>query len=113
MAQIYNEHAGVEVTSYFEGGGVPTNPTTVHWRLDCVTTDTALIDWTEQGVSVEVDESGTTRYYVVILIPGSANVIQKTANKQELKEVTIVADKDQDREFSETYQYYVKNTKRS
>lgn len=113
MAEVYDERQGAEITAYFEGQGIPVLPTSVHHRLYCLTTNQEVIGFTEDTVNVAVDDSGITRYYTSILIPGSANTIRKSSNARELKELMVIADKDTDREYSQRFQYYVLNTKRS
>jgi hypothetical protein len=110
----YPELSGVEVeASFYDNEGNATLPETVHWKLDCTETNRLLVDWTEVVVSSEDDGAGGTRYYAVIDVPGSANAIQKNGNRRELKELTVVANKDDDREYSQPYQYFVLNTKRA
>lgn len=110
--RVYNERSGVEFQAWFESTpGVPTVPTTVHWRLHCVTSDKALQDDTEVTPEIVSDGTGITGVKVTIDVPGSLNAIQNDRNSRELKQLLIIADKDTDREFSETREYYVRNVK--
>jgi hypothetical protein len=114
MSGTYNELEGAQFEASFEDEGEPTAPATVHYKLACLTTETTLIDWTLANVLSETDDFGNiTRYYVTINIPGSANAIQKSANKREQKQLIIVANKDEDNEFNLATQYYVLNTQRA
>lgn len=107
---VFNEKSGVEFTAHFSDTlNTPTIPSTVHWRLDCETNGTVIRDWTEVTPTVVTDESGITDVTADIAVPGSLNAIQSSKNARELKTLLVVAAKDTDSEFSQTYQYYVKN----
>jgi hypothetical protein len=106
----HNEKSGIEVIADFsDATGTPTLPTTVHYRVDCETTKRPLLDWTPITVQSETTTAGEVRYFVEIDIPGSVNAIQSNRNRREVKTVLIVANKDLDSEYSQEYQYIVKN----
>ena len=106
----YNEKSGVEVIAeFFDANGSYTLPMSVHYRVDCASTRKALLDWTQANAVTTVDLSGQPVYSATIEIPGYVNAIQSNRNRQEVKTVLIVANKDQDAEFSQEYQYTVKN----
>jgi hypothetical protein len=109
MAKTYNERAGAEFEAAFtDADRNIVAPTTVHHKLLCLTTDETVINWTADNILTDTDDLGNiTRYYVSIVIPGSANAIQKSSNRQEQKQLIVVADKDLAGEYSETYTYYV------
>jgi hypothetical protein len=114
MSSTYNEMEGAQFEASFEDEGDPSAPSTVHYKLACLTSETTLIDWTLANVLSETDDLGNiTRYYVTINIPGSANAIQKTQNKRELKQLIVAANKDAANEFNLVTQYYVLNTQRA
>lgn len=107
---VINERSGIEVRAFFaDAYDVPTVPSTVHWRLDCETTSKEIQGFVEVTPTTITDASGISEVYVSITVPGSLNAIQDNRNWRELKTVLIVANKDQDGEYSEPYQYYVKN----
>jgi hypothetical protein len=60
----------------------PATPTTIHYRLDCLTTRTQLADWT----SVAAASSFT------IAVTGTHNAIQSDGNAYEVKQATVVVD---------------------
>ncbi len=107
---LYNEKSGVEVTASFtDSTNEGTIPPTVHWNLVCKTTLKTLQEDTEVFPVAVVDESGVLTCTVEIEIPGSLNAIQRNANKRELKELLVIANKDLSGEFSQGYEYYVVN----
>lgn len=106
-----NERSGVEFDArFFATGDSPTVPTSAHWRLDCETTGTAVVDWTAVTPVVEMDDLGNiASCYVRIEIAGASNAILDAANRRETKSLLVVADKDLPREYSTLYQYSVRN----
>ena len=107
---VYNEHSGVEVTAEFKSLAAPVNPGTVHWRLNCETTKKLLQDWTEVIADVETSVGGVvTSSTARIAVDGSLNVIQSDKNKMEKKVMLVVAAKDLPGEYSQTYEYYIRN----
>lgn len=108
--QVYAQKSGIEVDAWFESvPGVPTVPTTVHWRVRNVTIDEIVIDWTEGTYTIESNETGITGVRTRIDIPGSANVLSQQGGRRETFELQVVADKDTDREYSvePPYQYAI------
>jgi hypothetical protein len=57
-------------------------PTTVKYRLDCLTTETLLADWTSLTPSSSVS----------IPVIGTYNAIQSDTNDVEVKQLTVKAD---------------------
>jgi hypothetical protein len=114
MKKVFNELSGVELEVRFTAADDgPSIPETVHWRLDCATTGQSLQEWTEETPVVVMDDLCTSvaKCYVEIEIAGSLNVIQNDRNSREDKVLMVVADKDGDREFSQTLVYSIKNTR--
>ena len=108
--RVYNEHSGNEYTCWFESvPGVPTVPTTVHWRLRNVSADQILQDWTELTPEIVSDESGITGVKTTIDINGQLNVLFSRSARRETFELQVVADKDDPREYSKFHQYAVAN----
>ena len=109
-----SERNGLEFTAkFFDHENQPAVPATVHWRLDCQTTGANLVDWTEETPVATYDDFGdAVDVSVEVEIPASANAIQQDSNRREIKELTVTAGKDTDREYSETITYVVVNRKR-
>lgn len=76
-------------------------PTTVHYRLDCLSTATQIADWTSAS-------TGTT---VTITTTPTHNAIQDDCNDVERKQLTVSADRGLSTEFNETYVYEVENAR--
>jgi hypothetical protein len=74
-------------------------PTTIHWRLDCVSTQTTVVDWT----SVAAASSFT------LSITGAHNAIQGEGNAIEVKQVTVKTDDGLSTQYVETVRYRVEN----
>jgi hypothetical protein len=66
-----------------EASGVLTAPTTVEYRIDCLTNDHKVLDWT----------SVTTGDTVSIAVAGTYNTIITAANSFERKQITVCADR--------------------
>lgn len=106
--RLYNEFSGVEFDAWFESNpGEPTIPPTVHYRLRCETNDQTVIDWTSVPYEIISADDGISGVRAHIEIPGSANQILNAANRREVRDLQVVAAKDQDREYSDSIQYYV------
>lgn len=107
---VFNERNGVEIRFHFsDAADSPTIPATVHWRLDCETTGRVIQGDTEVTPVPVLDETGLIDCYVTVEVPGSLNAIQSNGNARELKTLLVIANKDQDGEYSQAYQYYIKN----
>lgn len=74
-----NRHS-VQV-DWVDPDGNPTIPTTVRWRVDCLTTRQPVIAWT----SITAAQSST------IEIPSSASAILNSRNSTETKRITVQA----------------------
>lgn len=106
----YNENVGVECVAFFKDAyGNASLPTTVYYRLDCGATGNTLVDWTFINPTSVVNSSGATEVSAMIEIPGTANAIQNKRNSREVKKLLVVADKDLESEYSQEYQYLVRN----
>ena len=105
--RLYNERSGVEFDAWFENNaGTPALPTTVHYRLMCVTNDQAMVDWTLVAADTLYGDNGAIQgIRAHIQVPGSANRL--ISERREVKELQVVADKDLDSEYSEVLQYGV------
>ena len=65
--------------TFKDADGVAVTPSNCRYRVDCVTTQTTIIDWTSVSAASSVD----------ITIPSSANDIVNTHNTVETKRVTV------------------------
>lgn len=74
-------------------------PTTIHWRLDCLTSETEVVDWT----SVSAASSFT------LSITGAHNAMQSQGNDVEVKQVTVMTDRDLSTQYLERVTYRVEN----
>lgn len=79
---IVEENTSFTATAYFRANGAANTPTTVKYRVDCITTQTELVGWT----------SATPGESVSITVPASANAIQQNSSKREHKQIVVMAD---------------------
>lgn len=79
--------------------GAAATPTTIHYRIDCLTTETELADWT----SVSAASNFT------ISVTGTHNAIRSDCNEYEWKQVTVMTDQDLSTQHREAVQYRVDN----
>jgi hypothetical protein len=100
MKSTINEQSTSYLTVQFtDKTGVPASPITLTYRIDCISSGTAVVPETAltPGTSVE------------ITITAAQNVIVDTTNAKELKRVTLVAGFTNDEQHCEDYDYYVRN----
>jgi hypothetical protein len=92
----------------FRDDGVPTQPSTVHWRITCPDyNDSEIVAWTSATVTVGIGVDGvTTIYYSTIAIPASAHAMQTTLDREQ-RLFIVSTDKDLDTEHNEEWLYYV------
>jgi len=81
---VVEENSHFTATAYFRdhATSAAATPTTIRYRVDCLSTRTVLVDWT--GVSAASSVS--------ITIPAAANNIQDNTNRFEHKQITVEAD---------------------
>ena len=79
--------------------GVAASPSSLRWRLDCVTTQAVVLDWA--GIS-----AAST---VTLTIPASANVIRDNQNLLETKRITVQANYGTDQQINASMLYDVIN----
>ena len=114
MRDIVNERNAKRVVVNFQDDetGEPVSVSTSEWRMDCLTNDSMVQDWTASTVQTITGDLGVvTEYRTTIAIPAGLNTIINDANKRELKLVQVVADRGLDTEFSAQVEYYVVNRK--
>lgn len=74
-------------------------PTTIHYRIDCLTTGREVADWT----SVSAASSFT------LSVTGTHNAILNDSNSRETKQVTVMADRELATQYRDTVEYTVEN----
>jgi len=78
------ERGSISVNAYFrDSTDAASAPTTVHYRIDCLTTGTKVLDWT----------SVSTAASVTITVTSAQNAIIHDGNRRERKQITVSADK--------------------
>ena len=82
-----------------KSSGTPATPSTLRWRLDCVTTQNVVQDWAAIGASSTVN----------LTIPASANDIVNDRNSFEVKRITAQANYGTDAQVNGFLEYQVKN----
>lgn len=98
---LVNEGSSFTATAYFRtrSTSAASTPTTVHYRIDCLTTGTEIADWTSVSASSSVS----------ISITGTHNAIQSDENDVEVKQLTVSADKDLSTQVRQTVRWKVSN----
>jgi hypothetical protein len=74
-------------------------PTTLRWKLDCVTSQTSVVEWTSLSAAASV----------ALIIPATANAIVYAANPYETKRITVQANAGTDSQINAIYDYDVTN----
>jgi hypothetical protein len=77
----------------------PATPDTLRWKLDCITTQTSLVEWTSLSAASSV----------ALIIPASSNAIIYTVNPYETKRITVQANAGTDSQINALYDYDVVN----
>lgn len=95
----FKEGNALTVTGRFMDGRTQIIPTTVHYKLVNLTTSSTVIDWTSVAPSQEVD----------IDISGLLVKVQRSSNRYEIYEATVVADKDTATQIANAERWKVKN----
>ena len=88
------------VTAYFrDSDNAAEAPTTVHYRIDDITTTTKITDWTSVTPGVSVD----------IVIKSAENRIVAQGNARERRQITVSSDKGTTTETRDTSEWFVEN----
>jgi hypothetical protein len=74
-------------------------PTNISYRIDCLTTGAAVLDWT----TVSADDE------ITITITATQNAMQDQCRSYEIKELTVAADYGLATQFIESVTYHVEN----
>ena len=96
----YKEQSAFTATVYFrDSSDAADTPTTVHYRIDDITTRTKIADWTSvtPGVSVSISVSPTN------------NKIVAEGNRWERRQLTVSSDKGLTTETRDTVDWKVRN----
>jgi hypothetical protein len=112
MAQVTQIECQLEKTRWNEGSAFPlpvylrlrstaaaATPTTIHYRIDCLTTGREIADWT----SVSAASNFT------VAVTGAHNAILNDCNPQETKQLTVEVDKGLATQHREAVQWIVTN----
>lgn len=81
-AQIHEDSAYRKTMRVKDSAGATVVPTTLRYRVDCVTTQTAVLEWTTL----------TPAASVTINVAAALNSIVNEANSVETKRITVQAD---------------------
>jgi hypothetical protein len=111
MKEIVNERNAktVRVKLYDEATGLPVLPTTLEWRMKCVSSNRVLSDYAPATVETVYDQIGQlSEYRSNIPIPASLNAMQNPCARQEERVIDIVADRGLETEWSTEVTYYVR-----
>lgn len=98
---IVEERNGFTATSYYRDGDAGSAPTTARYRIDCLTTNTTLVDWT----SLTPGES------IAIAVASGTNRIISNSNRFEKKQLTVAADHGTSTETRDVVNWKVRNTR--
>ena len=79
--------------------GAAATPTTIHYRIDCLTT----------GREVADDTSVSAASNFTIAVTGTHNAILNDCNSQETKQLTVICDKDLSTQHREAATWTVEN----
>jgi len=96
-----SEGSALSATAYFRDRETKSasTPTTVKYRLDCLTTSTQIADWTSvtPGASVDIDVTSTQ------------NDIIADSNETEVKQLTVMADEGLVTQYRQSIRWKVSN----
>lgn len=97
----WNERSAFNAVASFRdrATSAAVTPTTVKWRVDCLSTGKTVLDWTTLT-------PGTTATLPVL---SSYNAIQSAANASERKQITVKSDDGLSTQFEEAIVYTIDN----
>lgn len=96
------EGSSFTITAYFRNraaAAAATTPTTVKYRVDCLTSGTQVADWTTVTAAANVS----------ISITGTHNAIQNDCNSVERKQITVMTDEGLSTQCREVASWEVEN----
>lgn len=96
-----NEGSAFSAEAYFRAGSQASAPSTVHYRIDCLTTCRTVRDVTSVSPAAAVE----------IAITASDNAILCDGDEREVKQLTVIADKGADAQAVGAVRWTVENLK--
>ena len=94
------ERNSISVTAYFrDSSNAASAPTTIHYRVDDITTATNITAWTSVSAASSVS----------ITIKSAENRIVNQADARERRQITVAADKGTTTETRDTAEWKVEN----
>ncbi len=93
------ERGSFTATVQFRDAGAAAVPTTASYRIDNVTSKTAIVPWTSLTPAASID----------ILVKSSDNRIISSAYNMEKRQIVVSADRGTDDETRSVAQWYVEN----
>ena len=104
-----NELTAITLTvNLLEADRTAAVPSTLHWRLECLETDTTLQDWTEATITTTTDDDGNiAESEASIDVAATLHAMQTASKKVEKKALCIAADKGLTTEYNDELVYEV------
>jgi len=98
---LVSEGSALTATAYFRDRATKaaSAPTTVKYRLDCLSTCTTIADWT----------TATPGTSVTIPVTGTQNEIQADSNATEVKQLTVMADEGLVTQYRQSIRWKISN----
>lgn len=97
---VVKERSSHVVTAYFRSSADAAEaPTTIHYRIDDLSTKTEVLDWTSVSAAASA----------AITITSAQNQIYNNAHRFERRQITVAADKDTTTETRDTAHWLVEN----
>ena len=94
------ERNSITVNAYFrDSSNAASAPTTVHYRIDDLSTKRNITGWTSASAASSVN----------IVIKSAENKIIDHANARERRQITVAADKGTTTETRDTIEYFIEN----
>ena len=94
------ERSSLVVSAYFrDSSNAADTPTTIDYRIDDITTHTAITGWTSVTPAVSVN----------ITIKSSENRIVANGNQRERRQITVSADRGTDNETRDITEWNIEN----
>lgn len=95
------EGSAFTATAYFRASGAASTPTNVYYRIDNLTTDEVIADWTSVSAAGNVSISVTSTH----------NAIRDQSNRYEKLQLTVAADHGLSTQVREAAQWEVENVR--
>lgn len=95
------EKSSMTVTVNFRthSTGAASTPTTIHYRVDCLSTEQAVTEWTSVSAAAEVE---------IVLTPTESSILD-SSNEWERKQLTVKIDSGLSTQVLQARQWRVKN----